>query len=148
MARPKKQPAERRTVSLSCRLTQAERLKIEQEAIRAGMSASDYIRKLLLSGKLIIRENRKLDYRTYDQLRRIGVNLNQLTRLANRTGKIPYELERVSAAVEALIVRELGSEGGGTSPAADGGKPSESDGASSAAKRGSAFGDQSDGDGP
>lgn len=107
MGRPKKQPADRRTISLSCRLTEAERLVIEQAATRAGMSASDYVRKQLLSGKVIVRETRRLDHAAFDQLRRIGVNLNQLTRIANRTGKIPYEIAKLSAAIERLIVREL-----------------------------------------
>lgn len=107
MGRPKKQPAERRTISLSCRLTEAERLIIEQAAIGAGLSASDYVRRQLLTGKVIVRENRSLDHATFDQLRRIGVNLNQLTRIANRTGNIPYEIAKVAAAIEQLIVREL-----------------------------------------
>ncbi|MCV0381727.1 plasmid mobilization relaxosome protein MobC [Nitratireductor sp.] len=107
MARPKKQPADRRTISLSCRLTEAERLIIEQAAIRAGLSASDYVRKQLLTGKVIVRENRSLDHAAYDQLRRIGVNLNQLTRIANRTGNLPRELASLTAEIERLIVREI-----------------------------------------
>lgn len=111
MPRPQKEPASRRTVCLSCRLTQAERLAIEQAALRAGLSASDYLRKLLLTGKVVVRENRSLDYATFDQLRRIGVNLNQLTRVANRTGNIPVELPEALALVERFVVRALGGDG-------------------------------------
>ncbi|TIQ08754.1 MAG: MobC family plasmid mobilization relaxosome protein [Mesorhizobium sp.] len=113
MARPKKEPAERRAALLSCRLTSAERLAIEQAALRAGLSASEYMRRLLLAGKVIVRENRRLDHATYDQLRRIGVNLNQLTRVANRTGQIPAQIDEAVAAVARFIARELG---GGDGP--------------------------------
>lgn len=109
VGRPKKQPADRRTVSLSCRLTSAERLTLEHAAMRAGMSASDYVRKLVLSGKVIVRENRRLDHASFDQLRRIGVNLNQLTRVANRTGNVPDEITQAVLAVERFIARELAS---------------------------------------
>ena len=107
MGRPKKKLAERRGTALSFRVTAAERLKIEEAARRAGLSASDYARARLLTGKLIIRENRRLDYAAFDQLRRIGVNLNQLTRLANRTGFIAPKIETVLREIERLIAREI-----------------------------------------
>lgn len=107
MGRPKKKLAERRGTALSFRVTAAERLKIEEAARRAGLSASDYVRARLLTGKLIIRENRRLDYAAFDQLRRIGVNLNQLTRLANRTGFIAPKIETVLREIERLIAREI-----------------------------------------
>lgn len=119
MARPRKPPADRRTVSLSCRLTPAERLKVEHDALRAGLSASDYIRTLVLTGRIVVHENRTLDYQTYDQLRRIGVNLNQLARLANRTGKIPYELLKITAVLEQVITSQV-TGGAGHDRAGDG----------------------------
>lgn len=108
MARPRKEPLDRRAALLACRLTPAERLAVEQAAMRAGLSASAYLRRLLLTGKVVIRENRSLDHAAYDQLRRIGVNLNQLARVANRTGQIVPQLDEALAAVTRFIARELG----------------------------------------
>ena len=125
MARPKKQPAERRTVSLSCRLTMAERLLIETAAAQAGLSLCEYVRRQVLKGKVSIQQNRALDHSTFDQLRRIGVNLNQLTRLAHQTGEIPPQISRAAAAVERVIRREIDAEPG----AATDDDPGESDGA-------------------
>jgi uncharacterized protein (DUF1778 family) len=110
MGRPRKEPADRRTVSLSCRLTPAERLAIEQAALRAGLSASDYVRRLALTGRMVIRENRSLDYAAFDQVRRIGVNLNQLARIANHTGRLPAGLAEAVSVVQRFIVRELGGD--------------------------------------
>lgn len=116
MARPAKQPAERRTVSLSCRVTPLERLRIDSAAAQAGLSPSEYIRRQALKGRVTVQEKRTLDPAVFDQIRRIGVNLNQLTRLANRSGKIPPGLRAVTAAIERLIVRALEPEPGPAVP--------------------------------
>jgi hypothetical protein len=112
MARPKKQPAERRTISLSCRVTAQERLRIETAAGHAGVSSSEYMRRQVLTGRVIVRERRVIDHATFDQLRRIGVNLNQLTRLAHQEGEVPPEVSRAAATVERFIVRALDPEPG------------------------------------
>lgn len=112
MARPKKQPAERRTISLSCRVTAQERLRIETAAGHAGISPSEYMRRQALMGRVIVRERRVIDHATFDQLRRIGVNLNQLTRLANQAGEVPSEVSRAAATVERFIIRALDPEPG------------------------------------
>ena len=82
MARPRKEPDDRRSETLAIRLTVAERIRVEQAAFAAGLSASEYARSLVLAGRVVVRQNRALDHAAFDELRRIGVNLNQLTRLA------------------------------------------------------------------
>jgi len=109
MPRPKKNDDDRRTETLAFRLTPAERLRIEQAAIAAGLSASEYARELTLKGRVVMQQRLALDPAAFDQLRRIGVNLNQLARLANQTQRLPPELSRVCAAVEQFILRELTS---------------------------------------
>lgn len=116
MARPKKQPAERRTVSLSCRVTPLERLRIDAAAAQAGLSPSEYIRRQALTGRVSVQEKRTLDPAVFNQIRRIGVNLNQLTRLAHKEGKVPPELRRVAAEIERVIVRSLEPEPGPAVP--------------------------------
>ncbi|NIQ95473.1 MAG: MobC family plasmid mobilization relaxosome protein, partial [Desulfuromonadales bacterium] len=59
----------------------------------AGLSPSAYARKMLLTGKVVRVQSSKLDPETLDQLRRIGVNLNQAVHKFHTTGKAPPELE-------------------------------------------------------
>lgn len=127
MGRPKKQPEERRTISLSCRVTTAERLRIETAASHVGLSTSEYMRRQVLTGRVIVRERRVIDHATFDQLRRIGVNLNQLTRLAHNAGGVPPEVSRAAATVERFVVRALDPEPGPDVPAGGGDEPDAGD---------------------
>lgn len=128
MARPKKQPAERRTISLSCRVTATERLGIETAAAHAGLSASEYMRRQALTGRVVVRERRVIDHATFDQLRRIGVNLNQLTRIAHQAGEVPAEVSRAAAIVERFVVRALDPEPGPDVPSGGEDEPDAEDG--------------------
>ena len=53
------------------------------------MSLTDYARQQLLRGRVVVHKTRQLDHAVFDQLRRIGVNLNQLTYLAQRHKELP-----------------------------------------------------------
>lgn len=110
MGRPRKQPDDRKTSTLAFRLTAAERVQVEQAAERAGLSASEFARLQALRGRVVVPEARRLDHATFDELRRIGVNLNQLTRLANRGQPIPHEIASAAAALEAVLADALGHE--------------------------------------
>lgn len=78
MARPRKDRFEQRSQILHCRLLPAEYIRIHRIALAAGKSVSDYVRARLLDARAEIAESRKtLDPDLFDQLRRIGVNLNQ-----------------------------------------------------------------------
>lgn len=120
MPRPRKTPSDLRTQSLTCRLTEAERLQIEQAAYRAGLTASEYLRRHALTGRVVVRETRTLDHAAFDQLRRIGVNLNQLARHTNATGALLPEVARAAEAVERVLSRLLDD---GSAPAAKGDQP-------------------------
>jgi hypothetical protein len=89
---------------LRCRLRPAEYLRIRQAAQRANMSVSDYTRRMLLTGTVVIRKTRTLDPEVFDQLRRIGINLNQAVHKLHATGMIPPELARAAAVVEAIVL--------------------------------------------
>lgn len=110
MGRPRKHLEERRTDTLAFRLTAAERVQIEQAAQRAGLTASEFARAQALRGRVVSREARGLDPAAFAELRRIGVNLNQLTRLAHRGQPIPREIASAAAAIEALLAGALGHE--------------------------------------
>jgi hypothetical protein len=107
MPRPRKTTDDRRSEALGLRLTPAERIRVEQEAAGAGLSASEYARDKLLNGRVVIRQNRTLDHAAFDELRRIGVNLNQLTRLAHQRQQFPAGLQEVFARLDAVLTREM-----------------------------------------
>lgn len=79
MARPKKQPDERRTASIRADLTMAEKVYIQEQASRAGMTEAEYTRRRLL-GQPVQASPRRADASMLAELNRIGVNVNQLTR--------------------------------------------------------------------
>jgi hypothetical protein len=64
-------------------------------------------RRVALSGRMTVQQARALDWPAFDQIRQIGVNLNQAMRLANTTGSVPPELLTAAAAVERFIAREI-----------------------------------------
>jgi hypothetical protein len=89
MARPKKSKEERLTKLFAIRLTSTDYAKLSHASEDAGMTITDYARQQILNGKVVIHKYRTLDYDTFNELRRIGVNLNQLTRAVNQSGNIP-----------------------------------------------------------
>ena len=107
MTRPKKDPAARRTEQVNLRLTRIEQLQLEEAAHAAGMNPSEYIRTQALKGRVTVQRHQSLDHAAYDQLRRIGVNLNQLARVANQSGEIPADLARICAAIEAFLLGHI-----------------------------------------
>lgn len=78
--RPKKAPEERRSLTHGLRLSPREKEELEQRAEKAGLSLSEYLRKRAL-GKPV---KTKVDGKALKEMNRIGVNLNQLARAANR----------------------------------------------------------------
>ena len=111
MARPRKATADKRTAQIGVRYTPDELAQLARAAALAGLSPSAYIRQASLSGRVTVSARRSLEWPVFDQLRRIGVNLNQAVRVANAHGRIPPELVRAAAAVEAFLMREIGGDG-------------------------------------
>ncbi len=104
MARPKKAQAERLTESIHFRVVPSDFLRVARAAENAGISLTDYARQRLLTGRVIVRQTRKLNHAAYDQIRRIGVNLNQLTRLAHTTDIMPPPgLSEICAQIEQFL---------------------------------------------
>ena len=73
-------------------------------AARARLSLSDYARRMLLTGQVTIRQVQSLDADAIEQLRKIGINLNQAVHKLHATGEIPPELASAAAIVEAYIL--------------------------------------------
>ena len=83
--RPKLPGKERRAHRIGVSLNEAEREAIAAKAEAVGLRPAAYLRQAGLGARLSARVNE----RAYHQLSRIGVNLNQVARVANRAGRLP-----------------------------------------------------------
>ena len=114
MARPKKVQSEVRDRRLShIRVTGAEQATIQANAAQAGLSVSDYVRELALSGGQIIMREPLADVALItelnalgSELNAIGNNVNQMARLGNVHQKIDgVRLAELSQALQARLAR-------------------------------------------
>jgi len=86
------------------RVTAAELAHVQEQAARAGLSLTDYCRRVVLRHH-VAPAITDTDEAALADLNRIGVNLNQLARRANASGKIPPHLAEVLAEVRAAVER-------------------------------------------
>lgn len=107
MARPRKPAHELRSEMIRFTVRPAEYVRIQQNAAAAGESVSDYTRSMVLKGRLVVQQTRALDHAAYDQIRRLGVNLNQAVHKLHATGRIPPELLSSAAAIERILVKVI-----------------------------------------
>ncbi|HEY2581924.1 MAG TPA: plasmid mobilization relaxosome protein MobC [Mucilaginibacter sp.] len=91
MSRPKLSDAQRRAINFTVRLTEGELKKLEQLAELCGKPPGILMRDKVFKGKFPQPKMAKLDFDTYLELKKIGVNLNQLTRQVN-SGVVPTAL--------------------------------------------------------
>ena len=107
MARPRKSTDERLTERIHFSVCRSDFLRAAENAEKAGMTRTAYARQLFLSGRVVVKQTRELDHATFDQLRRIGVNLNQLTRLANQTEELPPGLAELCALIQRFLMENV-----------------------------------------
>ena len=112
MARPRLNPAERRTRQINVRVTEAEAAALAEQAGRARLTVAAYLRRRGLRRPVRAAPERRLAAEDRRELNRIGVNLNQMTRLMH-SGRAVHPglreaVERVAALVETVL-----DEGGG-----------------------------------
>ena len=72
----------RRGAKVEVRVSAAEKAGLQCSAREAGLTVSEYVRRRSLGQPVVARADRE----TRVLLRRIGVNLNQLARVANTSG--------------------------------------------------------------
>jgi hypothetical protein len=80
---------------------------ISAGAKKLGISKSEYARRMVVNGKIEERRDSAYSVSLAFQLQRVGVNLNQLTRVANTTGDLPESLARVCGQIETLLDRVM-----------------------------------------
>ena len=109
--RPRLTRAEKRSAAIPpVRLTPDELDAVREAAARAGLTLSDYVRRLVL-GHRVVAARADTDAAVLADLNRVGVNLNQMTRRVNVTGAVPPELRAALAEVRAAVEKLAGGEG-------------------------------------
>lgn len=91
MGRPKLASEHRRSVNFTVRLTETELKKLEALAGLCGKAPGILVRDRVFKGRFPEPKVAKLDAQTYLELKRIGINLNQLLKKVN-AGVMPQGL--------------------------------------------------------
>lgn len=104
MVRPTIPDDQRRDRPLAVRLTTAERMTVEARAAQLGLPVADYARQALLTGRVVQRPG-QLEASAIVAVNRVGVLLNQLAAVANRSGDTRHldELTGALAAIERAV---------------------------------------------
>jgi hypothetical protein len=105
---------ERRTEKITVQLAPSERQRLKDAAERAGAGLSEYVRQLCLRRRagvpVVAGTTRNPEAKLLaDELRAIGNNLNQLTRVANQTGAIDHaeSLDETITVLKAAMSRVI-----------------------------------------
>ena len=89
MARPKIDPAKRRTESVRVSLSPVELAKLNAKAEEAQTNVTAFVRASALGKSVTVEKSTSPDFATRDELRRIGVNLNQIAKAMNAQKTVP-----------------------------------------------------------
>lgn len=110
MARPTVPDDQRRNRPLAVRLTAAERVTVEARAAQLSLPLADYARQVLLTGQAMPPRG-QFEAAGIIAVNRVGILLNQLAAVANRTGDTRHldALAETLAALENALDR-LGAE--------------------------------------
>ena len=92
----------RRDMTLTIRVTEKEKLYIKKRAKKAGLSVTDYIVRLSLETPIFIPVNMQPFLL---ELKRIGNNINQLTKKVNGKVFSSYNFEEFIEAIDKLTER-------------------------------------------
>ena len=92
----------RRDTTLTIRVTEKEKLYIKKRAEKAGLSVTDYIVRLSLETPIFIPVNMQPFLL---ELKRIGNNINQLTKKVNAKIFSSYNFEEFIEAIDKLTER-------------------------------------------
>lgn len=108
MRKPAAHPRNRRVPPT--RITEEEYAQIAANAQKAEKSMCAYVRQMCLHGKITVKHPRA-DFELFRELQRIGVNLNQLAKVANQTGIVPPGLDTNLQCLHTMLVKMLDDAG-------------------------------------
>lgn len=83
MARPTKAPEERRSEQINIGLSPIELARVRDRAGQLETTVTDFVRSAALNKPLRVEHSTAPDFITRHELRRIGVNLNQIAHALN-----------------------------------------------------------------
>jgi hypothetical protein len=106
MSRPKIDEQDKRIVQVNIRLTTKENNTINEYAAASGLSPANWIRQKAFTGKNPPVRISPLDTSIYQELKRIGVNLNQATHKLNQ-GEFPKDIRELQQQLVVLLNRIL-----------------------------------------
>lgn len=89
MARPKKQPDEKRSERFNLRFTIAEVEHLRQQADAAGLEVADYLRRRCLGHAVIAAPERRIKYALIGEVNQLG---RQISALGNVTNQVALYL--------------------------------------------------------
>lgn len=93
----------KRSEAFRVRLTIEERAAIDGKAAKVGLTTSDYVRRCALS-RTLPAPSRATDFETRQELRRIGVNLNQIAKAMNAQRQVaPSDLAVTLARLNTML---------------------------------------------
>ena len=90
MGRPRIDDQDKRVVQVNIRLTEDEYKKANEYAEASQLSPANWMRHKVFTGKFPPMRLSPLDSKIYYELRKMGVNLNQITHKINQ-GEVPTE---------------------------------------------------------
>jgi len=112
MARPRKHTTDRRDRKIILWVTDREHARFLINAATGNQTAPDYARSLICNEPSNSRPSndkrsrtvqRELDFARIDALNRLGASIDQLLRVATRTGHLPAELGDVAQKIDTLL---------------------------------------------
>lgn len=89
MARPKIDPAKRRTKSVRVSLSPMELDQLNGKADAANTTVTAFVRASALGKSVTVSKSNAPDFEIRHELRRIGVNLNQIAKAMNAQKTVP-----------------------------------------------------------
>lgn len=109
MARPRITQPKRKTQQIIFRVTSDEYDFLSAVARRAGLSVNALSRHSTLSKskRILIKRVQSANPALINQLQRIGVNLNQIARRVNQSGRVFHTLLPLCEELERIINKEI-----------------------------------------
>ena len=106
MARPTIDQKEKRTIRFTFRLNDREEKWLNYLTSYSNRSKADVIRDLVFKKRILKPKIPKLDQQTYGELKRIGINLNQVAKKLNANATAP-ETEKTIAELKKKLIQIL-----------------------------------------
>lgn len=104
MSRPAKSKEDRLSAILKIRMTESEHDKLKRLAAQCGYTVAEIARRKVLDEQLVVRTSRRLPVDAYNELKKIGVNLNQMARRMNASPRVdPLDVQLVRHDIDRLM---------------------------------------------